>query len=106
MDRLIYESYDAVTTRGTEVLIDADTGLPLIVRTQDVRPIIESAKRIASNFDKYRARKQEFVHVARIDNNTFANLTRLGITRDERAFNGWLNTREGRAFRCDDGRKL
>jgi hypothetical protein len=100
----LYERYDPVTTRHTEVITDTDTGLPLIVRTQNARLIMESAKRIASNFDPHV--KRDITHVARIDANTWANLTRLGITRDPKAFNAWLDSREARYFRTDDGRRI
>jgi hypothetical protein len=100
----LYERYDPVTTRHTEVITDTDTGLPLIVRTQNARLIMESAKRIASNFDPHV--KRDITHVARIDANTWANLTRLGITRDQKAFNAWLNSREARYFRTDDSRRI
>lgn len=100
----LYERWDEVTRRHTEVVIDGDTGLPLIIRVQDNKPIVESAKRIAANFD--RNVRREVTHVARIDINTWAHLTRLGITKDEKAFNAWLDSREARAFRCDDARRL
>jgi hypothetical protein len=88
------------------VVTDSETGLPLIVRTQNARLIMESAKRIASNFDPHVHGKSDFVHVARIDANTWANLTRRGITRDTKAFNAWLNSREARYFRTDDARRI
>ena len=45
-----------VTRRGTTIEIDSETGLPLIVQTQDLKPIIEANKRQASSFDKHQAR--------------------------------------------------
>jgi hypothetical protein len=102
----LYERWDATTQRHTEVITDTDTGLPLIVRTQNTRPVVESAKRLAANFDKHTHGKGDFVHVARIDINTWANLTRLGITRDPVAFNKWLDSREARYFRTDDSRRI
>ena len=105
-DRILYERDDPLTSRRTEVVIDNDTGLPLIVRYMDTKPIVESAKQLASNFDKHRKNPHGVTHVARIDINTWAQLTRLGITRDEKAFNVWLDSREAMYFRCDDRRKL
>lgn len=105
-DRTIFDSYNPVTRRSTELVIDGETGLPLIVHTQDTKPIIEANKRQANNFDKYRARKSDFVHVARIDINTWRHLTALGITRDEKAFNAWLQLREASFYRVDDRRRL
>jgi hypothetical protein len=102
----LYERWDATTQRHTEVITDTDTGLPLIVLTQNTRPIVESAKRLASNFDKHTHGKSDFVHVARIDKNTYFHLVRMGIARDPKAFNAWLDSREARHFRTDDARRL
>jgi hypothetical protein len=104
--RLLYDNYDAVTRRATTIEVDSESGLPIIVRTQDTRPIVESAKAIASNFDKHTHGRQNIVHVARIPAVQWAQLCRLGITRDPVAFTAWLNSREARALRCDDGRRL
>jgi hypothetical protein len=50
--------------------------------------------------------KRDTVHVARIPMVVWQQLQRLGITKDEAALNEWLNGRDQRAFRCDDGSKL
>ena len=104
----LYEHYRPSTGRTTKVVIDADTGLPLIVKTQDRQAIIDSAKRIASNFDpiKPRTGSDEWVHVARIPIADWEQLNRLGITSDRRAMDAWLDMREARAFRTDDARRL
>ena len=104
MSALLYENYDPVTQRATEIEIDADTGLPLIIQTQAVVPIMESAKRIASNFDPHV--KRDITHVARIPLVIWQRLVRTGVAKDEKAFNAWLDSRECKLFRCDDGRKL
>jgi hypothetical protein len=100
----LYERYDAETQRSTEVFTDGETGLPVFVKSQNTAPIIESAKQIASHFDKHT--KRQITHVARIPYVIWQRLNMLGITRDEKAFNAWLDSREGRLMRCDDGRKL
>jgi hypothetical protein len=105
-ERLLLHTSNATTGRATSIVIDDETGCPLIISHQNARPIMESAKAIASNFDKHNARKQDFVHVARIPGNIWQELNRLGIARDEKAMNVWLNSREARYFRCDDGRKV
>jgi hypothetical protein len=104
--RILYDNYNPATLRSTTVERDEETGLPLIVHVQDTRQILEANKRSASSFDPHRAKRSSMVHVARIPLPEWIKLTRLGITRDERALNGYLNMRETRAFRCDDGRKL
>lgn len=103
---ILYDHWDPVTRRSTTIELDAETGLPIITKVQDTRPIVESAKRIAANFDPHRARQQDFVHVARIPAVQWQEIVRLGIHRDPIAFNAWLSLRETRALRCDDGRRL
>ena len=103
---VLYERWDPLTSRMTEVTIDDDSGCVLIRHTQDYKPIVASAKRLASNFDKHVHPKQDFVHVARIPILEWLKLTKLGINRDERALNAYLDSREARAFRVDDSRRL
>jgi hypothetical protein len=100
----LYENYDPVTQRSTEVFTDSETGLPVFIKSQNTQPIVESAKAIASSFDKHR--KTPIQHVARIPMVVYQRLQMLGITKDPAAFNKWLDSRECRLFRCDDGRKL
>jgi hypothetical protein len=102
--RTIYESYDPVTQRATEVTSDSD-GLTFI-HSQNTKPIVESAKALAANFDPLAKRPDEIVHVARIPRVVWNELERLGITRDQKALDRWLNERDNRVFRTDDGRKL
>jgi hypothetical protein len=99
MSQLLYQSYNPVTRRGTEVERDPDGGL-LFVHTQDTRPITESAKTIASNFDPLVRR--DTVHVARIPLVIWRRLQKLGITNDEKALNDWLNDSDNAVFRTDD----
>jgi hypothetical protein len=103
-DRTIYETWNADTQRSTELLIDGETGLPVIVRSQNTAPIVASAQAIASNYDPLVQR--DVTHVARIPINIWAQLQRLGITRDEKAFNKWLDSRDASKFRTDNRRKL
>ena len=107
---VVYDNSVAATRRRTRVLLDSETSLPLIVAEQDVAPIIESNKRIASNFDpiKPRTGSDEWTLVARIPAVMWARhipavmwarLTRLGITRDELAFKKWLEHPEAKIAR-------
>jgi len=86
--------------------VDEETGLKLIRHTQDYKPIVASAKRLASNFDKHIHPKQDFVHVARIPVLEWLKLVKTGIGRDQRALMAYLDMREARQFRVDDGRRL
>jgi hypothetical protein len=98
MSAPLYQHYDPVTQRATEITEDED-GL-CFVHSQNTRPIVESAKRIASSFDPLVRR--DTVHVARIPMVIWQQLQRLGITRDEAAFNKWLNDPDNSVFRTDD----
>ena len=100
----LYERYDPVTTRYTEITTDSETGLPLITYTQDVKPIIEANKRAASNFTG--TSKTGWTKVASIPNVVVQRLMQTGIWYDEQAMNVWLNQRDNRVFRTDDGRRL
>ena len=100
----LYERYDPVTTRYTEITTDSETGLPLITYTQDVKPIIEANKRAASNFTG--TSKTGWTRVASIPNVVVQRLMQTGIWYDEQAMNVWLNQRDNRVFRTDDARRL
>jgi hypothetical protein len=104
----LYANWVPASRRRTRVLLDAETNLPLIVTEQDVTPIVDSAKRLASHFDptKPRTGSDEWTHVARIPAVMWARLTKLGIAGDEKALNAWLNHPEARALRTDDARRL
>jgi hypothetical protein len=104
VDRTIYETWNAETQRSTELLIDGETGLPVIVQSQNTTPIVESAKAIASSYDPLARR--DVTHVARIPLVIWQRLMRLGIAKDPKAMNAWLDSREARLFRTDNARKL
>jgi hypothetical protein len=100
---LLYDRLDPVTGRYTEVETDHEAGL-VFTHSQDTRPIVESAKAIASHFDPLVRR--DTVHVARIPLVVWRRLQQLGITKDERLMNQWLNDRDNRVFRTDDASTL
>jgi hypothetical protein len=103
----LFESYNPQTQRATEVTTDPDTGNLVFIHSQNTKPIVESAKRLAANFDPHVARPAHgFTHVARIPLVIWRELERLGITQDEKAMNRWLDERDNRVFRVDDARKL
>jgi hypothetical protein len=103
MGALIYENFDPVTRRYTEIETDAEAGL-VITHTQDVRQIVASAKAIASNFDPLVRR--DTVHVARIPLVVAQQLQKLGIMQDPKRFNDWLNDPDNSVFRTDDRSRL
>lgn len=100
MSAAVYESWDPATLRSTEVSLDPDLAGLVIAHTQDTRPIVESAKRIASNFDA--TVRRDIVHVARIPRNVWRRLQRTGVAYDQRALNAWLNDPDNSVFRTDD----
>ena len=102
MSRPLYEHYDPVTLRNTEVEVDGKE--MLFIHSQDTKPVVESCKAIASSFDPLVRR--DTVHVARIPLVIWRQLQRLGITNDEAALNRWLNHRDNAVFRTDDRSKL
>ena len=102
MGNLLYESFDPVTLRHTEV--EREDGGLLFVHSQDTRAITESAKTIASNFDPHVRR--DTIHVARIPMVIWNRLNKLGIASDEKAMNAWLDDPDNSVFRTDDRSKL
>ena len=104
----LYDHTNPATRRRTRVTVDAETSLPLIVSSQDTGPILDSAKALASSFDptKPRTGSDEWTHVARIPLVIWNRLNRLGITRDEKALNAWLQLPEAANLRTDDRRVL
>jgi len=105
---VLYDNYRPEAQRRTRVVLDAETGYPLIIHDGNARGVAETAKRIASQFDpiKPRTGSDEWTHVAPIPFVMWQRLNALGITRDEAAFNAWLDHPEARQLRTDDGRKL
>jgi hypothetical protein len=106
MQTILYERADPDRSYLTEISRDEETGLPLIYQKQDVRPIVEDAKRYASIFDPHQARKQHWRQVAVIPNVVWAKLMAMGITKDRKALLKWLSRRDARYFRTDSGRRL
>jgi hypothetical protein len=100
----ILETWNPATRRYTEIVRDSDTGLPLITYTQDTRPIVERAKREAAAFQG--TNRDGITKVATIPVVIWQRLLQMGIAHDEAALNAWLNERDNRVFRTDDGRKL
>ena len=101
---LLYDTYDPVTRRSTWIETDAETGLPIITYTQDIKPIIEANKRAASNFTG--TNEQGITRVASIPNVVVQRLMQTGIWYDQKAMARWLDDPANRFFRTDDGRRL
>ena len=100
----LYEKYDEVTTRYTEIVTDDETGLPLITYTQDVKPILEDNKRRAANFTG--TNKQDITHVASIPNVVVQRLMQTGVWWDQQAMKRYLDDPDNRWLRTDDARRL
>jgi hypothetical protein len=103
-DRTILTTWNPVTQRSTELVIDGESGLPLIVHTQNTKPIIEHCKRLASNFEG--TNKDDITHIASIPMVIWRQLQALGITRDEKELNKWLEERDNAVFRTDGRRRI
>ena len=100
----LYEKYDEVTTRYTEITTDSETGLPLITYTQNVKPIVEACKRAASNFTG--TSKTGFTRVASIPNVVVQRLMQTGVWWDQQAMKRYLDDPDNRWLRTDDARRL
>lgn len=104
IQRVIYENYDPVTRRYTEIVRDAETGLPVITYTQDIKPILEANKRAASDFRG--TNPEGMTRVASIPNVIVQRLMQTGIWYDQKAMKAWLDDPANRFLRTDDGRRL
>jgi len=100
----LYRVWDKASRSLTRVTTDSETGLPLIVCQHDPSILIEVNKRQAAQFD--RTVRRDVTHVARIPAKVMARLRRTGVANDPKAFAAWLNERDNRVFRVDDGRTL
>lgn len=102
----------AARTR-TVVKPDPQTGLPLIVRSQDVGEILDANARDANAYDPGRAARLPggWRHVARIPLVVWGQMRALGIVQgnkvvDEARFLRFLSERDVRKLRTDNGRRL
>ena len=102
MSTPLYEHWNEATKRYTEIVWE--DGIPIITYTQDFKSIVERCKREASHFAG--TNSQDVTKVASIPVVIWQRLVQLGIAHDEKALNAWLNERDNRVFRTDDGRKL
>jgi hypothetical protein len=100
----LYERYDPVTTRYTEIVEDVETGLPLITYTQDVKPILEANRRAANNFQG--TNPHDITHVASIPNVVVQRLMQTGVWWDQKAMKRYLDDPANRWLRTDDARRL
>jgi len=103
-DRTLFTTWNETTRRSTELVVDGETGLPLITHSQDCKPILDANKRLANNFTG--PNKDGFTLVARIPMVVWNEWRRLGITRDEAALNAALQMREAMYLRTDDRRRI
>lgn len=102
MDTPLYEHWNPTTKRFTEIVWE--DGVPIIRYTQDFKAIVEQCKREASNFTG--TNRDDVTKVASIPVVIWQRLVQMGIAHDEKALNAWLNERDQKVFRTDDGRKL
>lgn len=109
-DRLILERRRA-NGRATRVLKLEDGGLLIKHHQSNLAAIAEQCKREASDFDPiaHRARagrSEQMTKVASIPMVVWRQLWRLGIAQNPKLLNAWLDRRDSRVFRTDDGRRL
>lgn len=108
---VLLNEYDRGRSVRTKVIMDRDTGLPVIVTHQDTRTIIDDNRRIQNSVDKHELRRRHQrgaggVQIASIPMVVYMRLRKLGITKDRKAMRKWLSDPQNRFFRTDDGRRL
>jgi hypothetical protein len=108
---VLMNEYDRGRAVRTKVIMDRDTGLPVIVTHQDTRAIIDDNRRIQNGVDRHELRRRHTrgsggVQIASIPMVVYMRLRKLGITRDRAAMRKWLSDPANKYFRTDDGRKL
>lgn len=109
LDLATIDIANPVTGTRTRRVRDTETGLPLIIREQDYTAIIDDNKRRQTQRDQHTLRAQNLggaVMVASIPLLQFFELHKRGITKNPKLMKAWLNRRDTRHFRTDDGRKL
>lgn len=109
LDLATIDIRNPVTGTRTRRVRDSETGLPLIIREQDYTPIIDANKRQSTQLDAHQLRAKNLaggVMVASIPVVQWWELHKRGIAQNPRMLKAWLNRRDARFFRVDDGRKL
>jgi hypothetical protein len=105
MRGLLYTSADPVRATETRMFRDSETGLPLILRYQDVRRIVTDVALARARFD-HLAPRQHMHRIAEIPMVIYEQQQKLGRVADRKEWLKWLSRRDTRAFRTDDGRRL
>lgn len=109
LDLATIDISNPVTRTRTRRVRDPETGLPLIIKEQDYRPIVDDNIRRQTQRDAHELRAQSLggqVMVASIPLLQWWELHKRGITKNSKLMKAWLNRRDTRHFRTDDGRKL
>lgn len=101
------------TASRTEIWRDTETGLPIIRRAQEIRPILDANARDAGDFDRARIARNPMGarHVARIPFVVWGQLREAGIVQgntvvDVKRFLAFLSDPDVRKLRCDNGARL
>src|SRR5215469_3179316 len=81
MPLVLFENWDEVTQRFTQIVEDVETGLPIITYTQNTKPILDQNKRDAANFKG--TNPDGFTRVACIPNVVVQRLMQTGIWFDQ-----------------------
>ena len=109
-DRILFTTQQA-NGRATRVIRREEGGLLIAHHQNNLTAIAEQCKREASAFDPiaHRARagrSEQMTKVASIPLVVWNDLCRRGIAHNTKLLDAWLNRRDARVFRTDDGRKL
>ena len=109
-DRVLFTTRNA-NGRVTSVTRREEGGLLIAHHQNNLEAIAEQCKREASAFDPiaHRAnagKSEQMTKVASIPIVVWQDLCRRGIAHNTRLLNAWLDRRDARVFRTDDGRRL
>ena len=105
-DRTIFETWNEVTRRSTELIVEEETGKTFIVHAQDTKPILDANKRASNNFDPSAPNPHGMTRIASVPMVIWRQWQALGITQDERLLNAELDKPENKFLRTDGGRRL
>ena len=93
-------SWDPRKRIAKQVIIDDDNPDQMHIRwKQDVTAIVEGNKTLEELHEEKRGDQFLQYHIARLPLKIFMELDAVGITKDEKAFNKWLNDPDNRKWR-------
>jgi hypothetical protein len=75
-----------------------------IANRLDVEPLLDGNAELRNSAPGLPRNKDQFHHIARLDNLTYYSLRRQGILDDPKRFKKWLNDRDFNKFRVSEAK--